>query len=78
MEMKIPRKLGLTGYISDTGYICLAQDGSEGQLANTISIPQEDVEIVVGWLNKLLEKRKNTPDENYESKEDDEESDIPY
>ncbi len=64
--MRIEARPALEAYIGKTGHICPKQDIPEMQEETIITIPPEDVEQVIDWLQTLLKERSATPNENYE------------
>ena len=64
--MRIEARPGLEAYIGKRGHICLKQDNREMQEETIITIPPEDVEQVIDWLQTLLKERNATPNEQFE------------
>jgi len=73
MNMKIEPRPALEAYIGKKGHICLKQECPEMHEDAIITIPPEDVEQVIKWLQTLLKERNAIPNEQFEQDDEDDE-----
>ena len=68
-KMRIKARPALEAYIGKRGDICLKQE-VPGDEDTVITIPPEDVEQVIDWLQTLAKERRGIPDEQFQEEDE--------